>query len=61
MRKMANGNELLTVDEAAAKLRVNADTIRRLMRQKKLPGVKVGGQWRISATALQEYIKGGKV
>ncbi len=51
--------ELLTVDEAAEKLRVNTDTIRRLLRSKSLPGIKVGGQWRAPAKALEEYIQKG--
>jgi excisionase family DNA binding protein len=53
-------SDLLTIEETAAKLRVNLDTVRRLLRQKKLPGVKIGAQWRVSATALQTYIEGGQ-
>jgi excisionase family DNA binding protein len=44
---------LLTVDEAAERLRVSPDTIRRSLRDKKLLGVRVGGQWRIPEQALQ--------
>jgi excisionase family DNA binding protein len=51
-------NDLLTIEETAAKLRVNLDTVRRLLRQKKLPGVKIGAQWRVSAAALRAYIEG---
>jgi excisionase family DNA binding protein len=45
---------LLTVDEAAQQLRVSPDTIRRFLRDKRLRGVRVGGQWRVPAEAIQE-------
>ena len=45
---------LLTVEEAAQNLRVSPDTIRRFLRNKKLRGVRVGGQWRIPTDAVQE-------
>jgi excisionase family DNA binding protein len=44
---------LLTVEEAAQKLRVSPDTIRRFLRNKKLLGMRVGGQWRIPLEAIQ--------
>ena len=34
--------EVLTVEEVAEILKVNIDTVRRLLRQGDLPGVKVG-------------------
>ncbi len=52
--------DLLTIEETAAKLRVNLDTVRRLLRQEKLPGVKIGAQWRVSAAALQAFIEGAQ-
>lgn len=45
---------MLTVDEAAKHLRVSPDTIRRFLRDNKLRGMRVGGQWRIPAQALRE-------
>jgi excisionase family DNA binding protein len=44
---------LLTVEEASQQLRVSPDTIRRFLRDKKLRGVRVGGQWRIPKDAVQ--------
>lgn len=44
---------LLTVEEAAKQLRVSPDTIRRFLRDKKMRGVRVGGQWRIPKDAVQ--------
>ena len=49
-----DGQPLVTVEEAAQQLRVSPDSIRRFLRDKKLRGVRVGGQWRIPADALHE-------
>ena len=49
-------DELLTVEEAAKRLKMHVGTVRRLLRDKRLPGVKVGPrQWRVPDAALQEY------
>ncbi len=50
-------DEYLNVDEVAAKLKLHARTIRRLLTDGKLPGVRFGGrQWRIPADSLRKYI-----
>jgi excisionase family DNA binding protein len=52
-------DELLTVDEAAARLKMHAVTVRRLLREGRIPGPKVGArQLRLSADALKAYIEG---
>jgi excisionase family DNA binding protein len=52
-------DELLTVEEAADRLKMHPDTIRRKLREGQLPGRKLGPrQWRISAAALQRFIDG---
>lgn len=43
---MAKKEEVLTVEEVAEYLRIHPYTLRRLARAGKLPGFKVGGQWR---------------
>jgi excisionase family DNA binding protein len=54
-------DELLTVEQAAARLQMHPVTIRRLLREGKLPGRKVGvRQWRVSADALKAYMEGEK-
>src|ERR1700730_7068992 len=54
MIKHVEAVALLTVEEAAQQLRVSPDTIRRFLRDKKLRGLRVGGQWRIPIDALHE-------
>lgn len=41
-------SKLLTVREAAQVLRIGEETVRRLLKKRKLTGRKVGKQWRIS-------------
>ena len=51
-------SELLTVEEAAKVLRISQVTLRRLLRESKLPGVKVGNVWRIPRSALEAFLAG---
>ncbi len=43
---------VLTPEEAAAYLRINPQTVYRLLRAGKCPGVKIGRQWRIRRADL---------
>jgi excisionase family DNA binding protein len=53
-------DELLTIEDAAKRLRVPALAVRRLLQDKKLPAIKTQpGQWRISPKALQGYVEKG--
>lgn len=45
--------ELLTVDEVADILRTTPNTIYRWLRAGKLPGVKIGKEWRIRRETLE--------
>lgn len=47
--------EILTVNEAAALMRVSRATVYRLVTRGELPGRKVGRVWRFSKRALQAY------
>ena len=47
---------LLTVDEAAIKLRISSVTCRRLIAAGRLPSVKVGDQLRIGAAAVAAIV-----
>lgn len=49
-----NQDEYLTIEEAAAKLKVNKITIYRMARKGQLPAVKFGKIWRISNKKLSE-------
>jgi excisionase family DNA binding protein len=53
--------ELLTVKEAAAILKLTPYTVARLLREKRLPGIKIGAgqQWRIRRSDLDAYLSSG--
>ena len=51
-------DDLLTVQQAATKLKLHPDTIRCLLRENEIPGVKLGKrQWRVPAEALSKFIE----
>jgi excisionase family DNA binding protein len=57
-------DEMLTPEQAAEKLQVHVATVRKMLRDATLPGIKLGPrQWRIPARALRDYVdnalKGG--
>jgi len=45
--------EILTAEEVAKYLRIHPYTAKRLAREGKLPGFKVGGQWRFKKKELE--------
>lgn len=45
--------ELMTVVEAARVLRLHPDTVRRLLREGRLRGVRVGRSWRVPADVAE--------
>jgi len=49
--------DYLTVEEVAQRLKLHPDTVARLLREKKLPGYKVAGSWRISPSELREWME----
>jgi len=47
------GNDLLTTEEAAALLKMHRDSIRRLIRNGKIPALLIGGEYRIKRADLE--------
>lgn len=56
----AMADDVMTVDEACAVLKVGRVAVCRALQRGTMPGVKVGGQWRISKKQLAEYLQGKK-
>ena len=46
----------LTITDVASRLGLNESTVYRLVRRRKLPGIKIGGQWRFSEDLLLSWI-----
>jgi excisionase family DNA binding protein len=49
--------EYLTAEEIAHLLRVSYDTIARLLREKKMPGYKIYGSWRVRRTDFEAWLE----
>ena len=52
---------IMTVEEVSEYLRLAKSTIYKLLNEGKLPGRKIGGSWRFSRRALDEWIEEGVV
>jgi excisionase family DNA binding protein len=46
---------ILTVSEVAAYLRVHQATIYKMLSEGKLPGFRVGGDWRFNLDAIEQW------
>jgi len=52
---MACGDEIFTIKELSEYLRVHPTTIYRLLRQGRLPGFRVGSNWRFNRAAIEQW------
>jgi excisionase family DNA binding protein len=55
---MASAEEILTISELSAHLRVHPTTIYRLLREGRIPGFRVGSAWRFSRAAIEVWERG---
>lgn len=53
--QMANEDEIFTIKELSDHLRVHPTTIYRLLRQGRLPGFRVGSNWRFNRAAIERW------
>lgn len=49
--------KILTVDEAAEFLRIKPYTLLEMVRKNKLPGAKLGGEWRFTDESLEQHMR----
>jgi excisionase family DNA binding protein len=52
---MAAEDEIYTIKELSEHLRVHPTTIYRLLRQGRLPGFRVGSNWRFNRAAIEQW------
>ena len=50
-------HKFYTTEEVAAMLRLHVQTVRTLMLKKRLGGIKIGKEWRVSEEDLNEFIR----
>lgn len=51
-----NANEVLTIEELAAYLKIAKSTLYKLAQEGKLPGQKVGKHWRFRKAAIDQWL-----
>ena len=51
-------SKILTVPQAAEQLQVSERTVYEWLREGKLPGRKIGKVWRLSAEAINDFLRG---
>jgi excisionase family DNA binding protein len=50
-------HKFYTTEEVAEMLRLNVQTVRNLLLEKRIGGIKIGKEWRVSEEDLTEFIK----
>ena len=55
---MAHSPDVMTLYEVAKYLKLHRMTVYKLVREGKIPALKVGGQWRFSRLRLEAWLAG---
>ena len=55
------GEDILTAREVAVYLKVNRRTVYRLLKARKIPAFRIGGQWRFKRSELDRWLEAGKI
>ena len=50
-------DDVMTIDELAAYLKLSKSTLYQFARAGKVPGVKIGEQWRFQKSAIDEWMR----
>jgi excisionase family DNA binding protein len=54
--QMEKAKAVLTIGEVAEMLRIHPTTVYRLLKRGDIPGFKIGGNWRVSISALDQWM-----
>ncbi len=52
-------DDVMTIDELAAYLKLSKSSLYHFARAGKVPGVKIGQQWRFQKSAIDEWMRSG--
>jgi excisionase family DNA binding protein len=55
-RPLDSGNEILTLEEVAAYLRLTPQTIYKWAQERRIPAVKLGKEWRFRRSILDRWL-----
>jgi excisionase family DNA binding protein len=61
LRQTPHPTRLLEVHEVAYQLKCSQETVRRLIRERKLAAIRLGTQWRVDPPDLQAFIDAQRV
>ena len=50
-------DELLSAADVAHYLKVNVETVYRLIRKENLPAIRIGGQWRLREKDVEQWLE----
>ena len=53
-------DQLLTIQQVMSRLQVADETVYRYIRSGKLRAIRIGGLWRVSRRALEEFLRNGE-
>lgn len=53
------GDEVLTAAQAAEILQLNERTVRNLLNESKLPGTRIGREWRLLRSEVYQHVRDG--
>jgi excisionase family DNA binding protein len=53
----SNEARILTVSEVSEYLNIHRTTVYRLLRERRLPGFRIGSDWRFSVEALEQWLR----
>lgn len=56
-----NEDRLLTLREVSRILRLSPPTLYKLLKERRLPGVKVGNQWRFRRAEILRWLEGTRI
>lgn len=54
-RRTASHNRYMTAKEVAGYMRIHVSTVYKLIRDQRLPGFKIGGDWRFDKAAIDKW------
>ena len=58
--KQATNEPWVNIEEVAAYLGVNKDTVRNWIKKTDLPAQKIGRQWKFKLSEIDQWVKSGK-
>jgi len=56
-QRMVKTKEVLTIDELSRYLRIPKSTLYKLVQESRIPGQKIGRQWRFSKEAIDRWLE----